>query len=116
MQAAKQRMQGATEEGIQYARLNAARTAGQILARNVEHHVREARHESDVVDASEYRDEIKASIKKWAFQVRGLGSSFLVWCFTGSALEVITCLELNVHKQQLEWSSLCVYVASQSLN
>lgn len=70
LQAAKRTVEGVTEEGVHYARLNASRTAGQILTKSFEHQVREAQHEADVAEASEYKDEIKASIKKWAFQVR----------------------------------------------
>ena len=65
-------MAGVTAEGINFARLNASRTAGQILEKSYEHQVREAQHEADVAEASEYKDEIKASIKKWAFQARAL--------------------------------------------
>jgi galactokinase len=85
LQAAKKRSQGATEEGIRYAQLNAARTAGQILARTVEHHLTEAQRESDVAEASEYKDEIKASIKKWAFQVRVQEMWALFLCGTSLA-------------------------------
>ena len=79
-----------TEEGVEFARLSFCRTAGQILNKSVEHHVREAQHESDVAEASEYKDHIKADIKKWAFQVRlhaaqsvGSKQSRALWLLSG---------------------------------
>lgn len=70
MQNDKMQQANVTEEGLHYARLNASRTAAQILAKTLAHHVRESQQEADAAEASEYKDEIRASIKQWAFQVR----------------------------------------------
>jgi hypothetical protein len=69
MQAEKGRVANVTEAGLHYACLNASRTAGHILSKSVEYHSREAHHEQDLANASEFKDEIKASIKAWAYQV-----------------------------------------------
>lgn len=75
MQAAKQRSGAVTSDGLRFARRSAARTAAQVLGKLVAHHVRETTQEAEIAEASEYRDEIKASIKAWAFQVRPASSS-----------------------------------------
>lgn len=67
---AKKRVAGVTADGLRYARRSAARTAAQILSKTVAHHVREATQEAEIAEGVEYRDEIKASIKEWAFRVR----------------------------------------------
>lgn len=59
-----------TDAGLHFACLNASKTAASILARSVAYHVQEAKQEADVAEASEYKDEIKADIKAWAFAVR----------------------------------------------
>lgn len=70
MQAEKGRQEGVTEDGLRFAHANASRTAAQILERALAHQQREAQIEADSAEASEYKDEIKASIKAWAFQAR----------------------------------------------
>eukprot|EP00892_Ulva_mutabilis_P001013 jgi/Ulvmu1/10912/UM007_0089.1 len=66
--AAKARGGGSTGDGLRYARWSAARTAAQVLEKLVAHHVRETTQEAEIAEASEYRDEIQASIKAWAFR------------------------------------------------
>ena len=55
---------------MHFACLNASKTAASVLARSVAYHLQEAKQEADVAEASEYKDEIKADIKAWAFSVR----------------------------------------------
>jgi hypothetical protein len=90
VQAEKQRQEGVTSEGLEYARLNASRTAAQILSRSLAHHTRESQQEANAAEASEYKDEIKASIKAWAFQVPMLP---LLVC--GKAAESACCYRVT---------------------
>lgn len=67
---AKKRKAGASADGLRFARRSAARTAAQVLEKTLTHHMREVAQEAEIAEGVDYRNEIKASIKDWAFRVR----------------------------------------------